>query len=405
MNSTVSTIASNPAEHPRSKSEMQFAKHIASISISVFIALFSPLISFYLCIFFLLAFTQHLERRTVSWIGYICAYSGSVMIASRKTFEPSDDYSHYFNAYLSIMDGGWQAIGDPYGTEIGLPIYYWVLSWLEISNQVFPLFAVAMLSSALFVFWLDRYGSLSFPSRKYGTMMAVSLLFYGFLLASLVSRQMMSFSFILFAISTVGWRSFAWLIGALLFHQSSILVFMLFKYAKRLNWYWAIFVLGLGVLFLLAFSQVVELAMASDLDFIRVVSKFAYYAVSDESYTDADLSGLKFVVLCLIAALLSAKHMPEGWALMILLVTILYVLFLPYALISLRTFLFFVAVFAGYIATFLAYRVGWSAISWGSAAYAIYTLVKQARLEEDYPFLLWDKFDWVGIFPFYYFAS
>ena len=405
MSLTVSTIVSKSGGGISSRSEIDFAKHIALTSSCVFIALFSPLISFYLCIFFLLAFTQHLDKKTVSWIGYICAYSGSVMIASRKTFEPSDDFAHYFHAYLSIMHNGWQAIPNPYGTEIGLPFYFWVLSWLGITSQIFPLFAVAMLSSSLFVFWLNKYGSLRFPSSNYGTMMAVSLLFYSFLSASLVSRQMVGLSLTLLAISTVGWRSFAWLISALLFHQSSILTFMLLKFAKRLNWYWVIIVLILGILFLLEFHQVVEIAVQSNLDFIRVVSKFEYYTTSTQSYTSADLSGLKFVTLCFVATLLSAKYMPEGWGLMILLVTILYVLFLPYALIPLRTFLFFVAVFAGYIATFLGYRIGWSVLSWGSAVYAIYTLVKLATLGQDYPFLLWDKFDWVGIFPLYYFSS
>jgi hypothetical protein len=186
----------------------------------VITAMFSPLISFYECILLLLVFSRYIDRATVNWLGYICAYSGSVMLASRKTFEPSDDFSHYYATYLHIMKYGWSGVFDKYGSEIGLPIYYFMLSGFHFTNQVFPLFAVSMLSSALFVLWLDKFGSLYFPIKRYGIVMSISLLFYSFLSSSLIMRQMLSLSCILFAIFAVGWRSFVWLVFAILFHQS-----------------------------------------------------------------------------------------------------------------------------------------------------------------------------------------
>lgn len=384
--------------------EVLFPGAVAILTGLIF-ALFSPLFSFYTSILFLLIFSQYLDRNTVKWTGYICAYSGSVMDASRKTFEASDDFAHYYNAYIHILNNGWQVIADPYGTEIGLPVIYYALSRLGIENQVYPLFAVAMLGSGLLVFWLDKYGSTNFPSARYGTMMALTLMFYGFLQATLLTRQMLSLSIVLIAISAVGWRSLAWLFGALLFHQSALLIYLMFKYAHRLKWFTVVLVLGLGIAFMLLFNRLVEIAVASDIDFIRVVSKFAYYTISEESFTSADLSGLKFVALACGAALLAARFMPQGWGLLILVVTILYILFLPYPLISLRTFLIFVAVLAGYFATFMGNRIGWSEISWLGAFYALYTLVKQFDVADNYPFPLWDKFDSIGYYPFYYFLN
>lgn len=405
MTPFVLSVSNRLAAWRRSVNEVGVSKHWASLAIAALFALFSPLLSFYWCVFFLLACSPHLDRKTVTGIGYICAYSGSILIASRKTFEPSDDFSHYYDAYLYIFSEGWRVIGERYGTEIGLPIYYWFLSWGGGTSQVFLLFAVTMLSSSLLVLWLDKYGSLRFPVQYFGTVMAISMLFYGFLQASIMTRQMVSLSIILFAVSTAGWRSFAWLFCAVLFHQSSILVFLLLKYAKRLDWFWITVVLSISITFVLFFDRVAEWAVASQIDFIRVASKLTYYTSNGESFTDADLSGLKVVLICCAAALLSARHMPEGWGRMILLVALLYIMFLPYALVSLRTFLFFVSVIAGYIVAFTAFRVGWTAISWGGAAYGIYILVKQIRLPEDYPFLLWDKFQWFGPYPLYYFFN
>ena len=375
------------------------------ISTNLILALFSPLVSFYMGILFLLACSQYVDRKTVKWIGYVCAYSGSIMAASRKTLESSDDFTHYYAAYLHILNDGWSAIFDSYGTEIGLPIYYFALSRLGITNQIFPLFAVAMLSSAIFVKWLDKYGSSYFPSSRYGTMMAISLLFYNFFMATEATRQTMSLSFLLIAISVAGLRSLVWLFCALLLHQSSLLMFIMFKYAKRMNWFSVILVLCLGIVFMLFFNQVVEIAVTSDIDFIRVASKLSYYTTSNETYTDADMSGLKFISISCFVALLSAKYMPQGWGLLVLLVGVLYVLFLPYPLVSLRTFLIFVAILAGYIASFMAFRIGWTQISWLAFIYALYTILKQFNVADNYPFTLWDKFDWIGHYPFYYFLK
>lgn len=381
-----------------------FVKLYLPIFVSL-LSLFSPLVAFYFGLLFLLVFSQYINRKTVKWIGYVCAYSGSVMAASRKTFELSDDFTHYYAAYLDIVNNGWAAVSYPYGTEIGLPVFYFILSGLGITNPVFPLFAVAMLSSALFVLWLDKYGSSYFPSARYGTVMAISLLFYSFVSATLITRQMVSLSFLLFAISTIGRRSFVWLFCALLLHQASLLMYIMFKYAKKLSWFSVILALGLGVAFMLFFNRLVAIAVASNIDFIRVVSKFTYYTMTEESFTDADLSGLKFVTISCAAAFLSAKYMPKGWGLLILLVSVLYVLFLPYPLVSLRTFLIFVQILAGYIASFMAFRIGWPIVSWLASAYALYTIVKQFNVAGDYPFALWDKFYGIGYYPFYYFLN
>jgi len=375
------------------------------IVICIILASYSPLIAFYAGTIFLLVCSQYLDRKAVKWIGYVCAYAGSVMAASRKTFADSDDFSHYYDAYLSILKDGWQVVFEPYGTEIGLPAYYFVLSKLGIESQIYPLFAVALLGSGLFVFWLEKYGAFNFPPDRFGTVMASSLIFYGFMQASLISRQMMSLSIVLIAVSSAGWRSIIWLFTAILFHQSSLLIFILFKYAKKLTWLTATLVICSGIIFMLFFNKITEVAVASNVDFIRVVSKFAYYTTSEESFTGPDLSGLKFVSLTCLAGFLAYKFMPKGWGLLILIVVVLYILLLPFPLISLRTFLIFVAVLAGYIAAFMAFRIGWPMFSWLTTAYAFYTILKQFHVEEGYPFQLWDKFDWIGNYPLYYFLN
>lgn len=366
---------------------------------------FSPLLAFWTGVIILLTSSSVIDRKTVRMIGYLCAYAGSVTVASRMTFLPSDDFINYYQTYLDLLYDGLEGEFGTFGTEVGLPIYYFLISRLQIENQIFPLFAVTMLGSSLFVLWIDTYGSKVFPTERYGTLMAISLIFYSFVSVTQLTRQMISLSFLLFAISAVGWRSAVFLGCSILFHQSSLLMYLIFKMANRFSWQAAMLALVAGILFFSYFNQLLNLALDSGVDLIRIESKFSYYADSGETFTAADLSGLKFVALCAISALISAKHMPAGWAAMILYVGVLYILFLPFQLLSLRTFLPFVAVLVGYFLTFMGFRIGWLPISWLGLIYGAYIFFKQFNMDPDYPFELWVKFNWIGTTPFYYFFS
>lgn len=380
-------------------------EQVAAVLCLILISFFSPLIAFYASVFLLLAFSLSLSRKAVSWVGYVCAYSGSVIVSSRATFGASDDFSSYYDAYLLIFNGDFSAGSNLFGAELGLPIYYYLLSCFGKSNQIFVLFAVALLSSSLFVLWLDKFGSLIFPPARYGTLMAISLLFFNFASATQVTRQMISLPFVLFAISVTGWRTIVWLIFAGLFHQSTLLIFLLFKMVERLGWYMAAMAIIFGIFFSLFFNQIIEIALSFDSNLISLFSKFAFYQDNYDQNMQVNLSGLKFVAIGCIAALLSAKFMPRGWGELILSVGVIYILLLPFPLVPFRTFLIFVAVISGYIASFLAFRVGWSVVSWGAAIYAIYLALKQLSMSHSDTFYLWDKFDWFGYFPMYYFLK
>jgi hypothetical protein len=378
---------------------------LATVSLAT-LALFSPFASFYTGIFFLLVCSEHINQTTIRWVGSVCAYSGSVMVASRQMFGSSDDFfTHYYATYTQILNGGWEAVfHTPYGYELGLPIYYYLLSGLNIANEIIPLFAVAMLASGLFVFWIDRHGRAYFPSARYGTVMATSLLLYSFLMASLVSRQMIALSFVLFAVSTTGRRSVIWLLGAVLFQQTALLIYLLFKYARNLNWISFALVIGASLVFVSFFNQAVELAASYNLGYVQLLNKLSYYTSYSESYTGPDLAGLKFILLCGAVALIAHRHMPENWGRLILLVVLLYVVLLPLPLASLRLFLIFVTVLAGYVASFMGFRIGWSATTWIVCAYALYKMNYELGGMDDGGFSLWEKFDWIGYSPLYYFA-
>jgi hypothetical protein len=376
----------------------------ASLATITLVAAFSPILAFYLGIAVLLAASQILDRRTVRWIGYICAYSASVSAASRLTFDISDDFTRYYQNYLDILSNGWSAVGA-YGNEVGLPLIYAVLAQTGLRSPLLPLFAVTMISLTVFVVWVDKFGSLPFEPEWFGSVMAMSLLFVDFVTSTQLTRQFLSSVFVLYAISVTGWRSLAWLLIATLFHQTAVPIYILVRLVLRFRWRVVAALCALCVLLLIYFQALLTLGLGFDLSVLQAGAKILFYVGAYEDIVQGvgiNIVEIRFVALNCLAALLARRQMPKGWPELMFCVAILYVMFLPFPMVSYRLFLLFGAVLTGYIFSFVSFRIGWAPVTAVGFAFVGWKVASQVMSRNTTAFALWDKFDMVGRFPFYY---
>ncbi|CAN5789501.1 hypothetical protein BH11GEM2_BH11GEM2_07160 [soil metagenome] len=376
----------------------------AALSLGL-VSAFAPMLAFYGGVLFLLLCSTRLNRRTVRWISLICAFGISVSMASRKTFGEADDFTNYYKVYLDVLATGSKALGV-FGNEVGLPLFYRILAVPGIRNPVLPLFAVAMLSSVLLVIWLDRHGSRLFPPERYGSVVAVTLLFCGFLMSTQVTRQFLSSCFLLFAISNPRGRGLMWLLVATLFHQTALPLFVLIKVAVRYRWRFLIATAIFTLVILVYFQAIVRLGLSVNLNAFAVGAKLlyyaGYYADTGTQSASAALTELRVVTMICVAAALCSKYMPRGWAPLILGVGVLYIIFLPFPMMSFRLFLLFGVVITGYLISFLSYRVGWAPLTSVAVALALWRFSGSFSGRDQSVFALWDKYDFAGFFPFYY---
>jgi hypothetical protein len=371
----------------------------AALSLGL-VSAFAPMLAFYGGVLFLLLCSTRLNRRTVRWISLICAFGISVSMASRKTFGEADDFTNYYKVYLDVLATGSKALGV-FGNEVGLPLFYRILAVPGIRNPVLPLFAVAMLSSVLLVIWLDRHGSRLFPPERYGSVVAVTLLFCGFLMSTQVTRQFLSSCFLLFAISNPRGRGLMWLLVATLFHQTALPLFVLIKVAVRYRWRFLIATAIFTLVILVYFQAIVRLGLSVNLNAFAVGAKLlyyaGYYADTGTQSASAALTELRVVTMICVAAALCSKYMPRGWGPLILGVGVLY-----FPMMSFRLFLLFGVVITGYLISFLSYRVGWAPLTSVAVALALWRFSGSFSGRDQSVFALWDKFDFAGFFPFYY---
>jgi hypothetical protein len=368
------------------------------------VAAFSPIVAFYLGIATLLAGSTLLDRRSVRWIGFICAYSASVSAASRMTFDQSDDFTRYYQGYLEILSNGWSAIGV-YGSEVGLPFVYEVLALTGMRSPLVPLFAVTMISVTVFVIWVDKFGSLHFDAERFGSVMAMSLLFIDFVMSTQLTRQFLSSVFLLYAISVTGWRSMAWLLVATLFHQTAVPIYLLVRLVLHFRWRMVYALFALGVLLLIYFETLLRYGLGFDLSVLEVGAKLLFYVGAYDDIVQGvgiNVAEIRFVALNCFAALLARKHMPKGWPELMFCVAILYVLFLPFPMVSYRLFLLFGTILTGYILSFVTFRTGWAPITAVASVFICWKLAGQVLSRNTGVFALWDKYDMIGYFPFYY---
>ena len=229
------------------------------------------------------------------------------------------------------------------------------------------------------------------------------MLFFGFVMSTQISRQFISSCLLLFAITVTGWRGYVWLLGAVIFHMTALPLYIVIRLILKYGWPVVLPIIIVTYLIVFNFQDLIQLALlATDAEDRSVGTKIVHYAETDEGMTSADLMQLRFMFMSCIVSLVSWKYLPKNWLQLIVCSTILYVILLPIPLLSLRVFVLFNSILTGYIFSFLSYRVGWTFISWCGGAYVLLKINNQLVVDPENLMTLWDKFDAIGFFPFYY---
>lgn len=373
----------------------------------ILISAFSPIMAYVASIMVLFMFSKILERWQLRWVGFISCFSGSVVAASRKVFVvDSDDFIRYYDAYLEILREGLGAL-DIFNYEIGLFILYYFISKFGVIDHVLLLFAAAFLPSIVFVYWVDKIGSKYFQEDRFGSVLAISMVFFNFFLATQLTRQFISSCFLLLAIFSLSY-SYRWLVVATAFHFSAIPMYVVSKLILRFNWVGLLFAVAIAMVSVLNFEQIMQwvFVLSSSFDVsMLVANKFIYYTENNIGFTDADLGVLKLFLGVWCISLLSFRAFPKNWFRLVSFFFVCYIVLLPIPLASLRVTLLVHGVLAGYLVAFFAYIVGWRFVESLGLTLLFYRIAKMMLFESGSPFGLWDGFETVNYIPFYYFVK
>lgn len=266
-------------------------------------------------------------------LGVCLCLSAALIYGSRvHSVVLSDDFIRYYASYVSLLEQdsviAWlkQAFGT-FGFELGLPVYYGILTFLfgEL-HSAHLLFYTILLPCILLLIWLEKYGMQGCSQSQKSLCVLLVFLFFNFVWTTWLTRQTISSIWILYSISAYTTRSRRGFgILACLFHLTAlpilVILFASKKYPKTTIFAWVIvlmiFTLLLEVLYGLSKDGLIPLDMP-------LLSKFGYYVFTGGENVAPHFNEVAMLVCMLFAFLLPNDTIKSSYA------YIFYVFFIMY---------------------------------------------------------------------------
>lgn len=183
--------------------------------------------------------SKYISKEYRIFLSLILVFNIAVFYASKIYFNIAplfdDDFSRYYQNYLDVYDGisGAYSIWNKY--ELGLPLFYKLLSLL--GERLLPqgvLFFTAISIALLLYLWFELYVLKYFKKEQRAALIAFALFVDIFLTSIGLTRQCFSSIFILYAISTKDMRlKVFFMLVASMFHLSAIPILIAFYIIQR----------------------------------------------------------------------------------------------------------------------------------------------------------------------------
>lgn len=200
---------------------------------------FAPFYAYCFAMFILIALSAYIKKEYRILLSLTLIFNLSVIFASKSHFvrilNYDDDFARYYQHYLDIYDGISGAFfiwGN--GLEIGLPIFYKILSMFlpRLSPILLDLISNICFFLGLYS-WLEIFMLRYFPKEQRA--MAIAFSFFMPLLGVMgLARQAFASIFLLYAICVKGYKLKAiFLFIASIFHLSSLIIFIGFFVIRK----------------------------------------------------------------------------------------------------------------------------------------------------------------------------
>ena len=269
----------NQEEHRAKAMQLCFA---------VVAGLFAPPIGWVLGIFPL--HWRHEGGKLNTTLVYFTAFVGTVFMAiaysSRRKFEQSDDFSHYFDNFQNAL-----SIHAPYfsygsGIEVGIPIINYFLGLIFGNLSPWQLMlAYQLIFFGLLIWVVRRIRVQAIPNSL---LISFVLVAFPYMLSTQLIRQCYSSLFLFLAIFEMGMsRRVVMLVLAFIFQMSALPLYLFFSIAKKLNgWRFLVFLMSI-VFAVTQFQYIAEIVINAERFYGQ--EKMEYYINPGEGYVKSDL--------------------------------------------------------------------------------------------------------------------
>lgn len=392
--------------------DLKFKSDINSVEVRFLFAffllgLFSPLLGWLSVLLALTFFDSSNYFRKL--LGLQVVFFSSVIASSRAIGEtPSDDFAFYYlPAFNWIASGDVSRIfsfGD--GLEVGFGILLYFFSYIVgVGQESFLIFLIVFFSLFLLWFFVEKYAIKYVDKDFSGLMVAGVLGLTYFIVATQVMRQFSASIFVMFAfLSGSRLISLVWLVLAVMFHQTSLFIYIFLKGAIKSPLITVLFII-VGVLFVKMNMTSIVSSFLDPSNPVIGASKIGYYEDKLDGSELTWMSLMGFVKLALIFGLLFFKNNLEDvvvWRKAVFVFCVLYLLLLSFPLASYRFTLFFTSVFFGYFIIIGTHGLKRGIVKLFLSAYFVFWCVRSVLPNDEDPFRFWVGFDAFGIVPGYY---
>ncbi len=373
------------------------------------VLVFSPHLALYLALIVLCLMSGFDNKLLRNVLGVTAIVAGSLCAASRIVgVTPSDDFAnHYQWAYKAATTGTGFFY---YGSEILITSYFRVLALLfEAIPQNKIMFFVSLLSSGMFLLWINKYALRLVPKTNRGLLMAMCLGFFSFAQTTQLMRQFLAFPIMLFAISSLlegdRRKGFIFAVVATFAHITSApivaMFYLIIRYGTKLG---VVLVCVSGVLAVMVQQNIayVLYAVSSIPGASQFYDIFSYYATDHDNNMLASLIYNKKALLILLLSFVPLRYWVtefRAWSPVFRFGCVIYFIFsiIPNgerAMLILPSCLF----------GFWLYAVFYDFKLLRSVAIGFFTLAlffPAGIFDRNPDFALWWSYDWWGA-PFYY---
>jgi len=332
---------------------------------SLVLSVVSPLIAFYYSLSLLVLFPKEFSNKFLRGYISVIAIVNACLVFSSRTYlqSNSDDFSHYYMAYISILNGGGL---DQYanGLEFLISAYFKIIIILFDKLPIPDIFlCVSLLSVSVFYIWLETCGLEDIEEDKKSLCVASCLAFFMYALSTQLMRQMIATPFLLFALSyglkNIKGRIF--LILAIGGHLSSLPLYFVLKTFMGDNRKAQYSILGAFVFFGFLFAVLLNhLSIFVGLPVVgELFAKLQYYnAISLRSNApDSSNTFLKYLIVMLAAYLFFGQNRSSEFKKLFYFSCVSYIVLIPIPLLSSRVFLIMSGVGLGYFMFHAFYRL------------------------------------------------
>ena len=394
---------------PHKNSKLSNAGQTAILSVTIIALMFSPMLAWLFAFLALSMGTATLTAESRKLYSVIAAFASALIAGSRQVFiSPSDDFKSYYSLYLQFFHNNFSNFFEYHHIEIAYPVLIFLVSRLPLLfSPNLLIFFLVFFSYIIFIIWIESYGLNHIDEEKKALVVAFSLLFVNFVIASQLVRQFISSMFLLFAFSIPNIKRYIYLIIAALFHLSALPIYLLYLFSVKKPKLSAIIVFIAAFVFVMNFQYFINLFIGIKMPIFGAGYYIAHKQYGFLSYYH-NIKRTAMMILLLVLFLFFGKNASaRQWKYFTFNMIILYFLFYTIPLASLRTTLIIISILIGYLISMIILPKFPKLIFYFFIAAIIFRLYEITIISPHSAngFALWKAYGFLGKYPFYYFGD